>query len=335
MAILINNSQVVDQTAAIERIPFKPGLIGALGLYKTDVVRTDVVSFDVRENTLYILDDHLRNVAQKNSTEDEGYTLHTLPIPHYPIVKSIGREKLAGVRAFGTESDQIVAGAVAAELERQADLHDTHEEYLKAVMTFSGQIATAHYGTINMATEFGVVQPTQAITSATALADIQAAMAKSKAGLRTGGRVQGYVLFAGAELFAEIIASDDVKTAYQFSQASGNPLRNELGTVANGYTMFRFGNVDVVLYDDSFVTKSGSVVTVLAADAGVLVPRTALGTAIYGPASTLSGLGGIGSKRFATSHRDPKDRYVEVESEQSTLVLNEQFGATVALSIGA
>lgn len=335
MAILINNSQVVDQTAAIERIPFKPGLIGALGLYKTDVVRTDVVSFDVRENTLYILDDHLRNVAQKNSTEDEGYKLHTLPIPHYPIVKSIGREKLAGVRAFGTESDQIVAGAVAAELERQADLHDTHEEYLKAVMTFSGQIATAHYGTINMATEFGVTQPTQAITSATALADIQAAMAKSKAGLRTGGRVQGYILFAGAELFAEIIASADVKTAYQFSQASGNPLRNELGTVANGYTMFRFGNVDVVLYDDSFVTKSGSVVTVLAADAGVLVPRTALGTAIYGPASTLSGLGGIGSKRFATSHRDPKDRYVEVESEQSTLVLNEQFGATVALSIGA
>ena len=66
MAILINNGQVVDQTAAIERIPFKPGLIGSLGLYRNDVVRTDSVSFDVRANSLHILDDHLRNVAQKN-----------------------------------------------------------------------------------------------------------------------------------------------------------------------------------------------------------------------------------------------------------------------------
>lgn len=332
MAILINNGQVVDQTQAIERIPFKPGLIGSLGLYRSDVVRTDVVSFDVRANSLHILDDHLRNVAQKNSTEDDGYTLHTLAIPHYPIVKTIGREKLAGVRAFGTESEQIVAAAVAAELERQADLHDNHEEYLKAQMTLNGQVVTAHYGTISMATEFGITRPTQTFAAATALADIQAAQAKSKAGLQTGGRVAGYVLFASPELFAAIIGSDDIKTAYQFSQASGNPLRNELGTVANGYTMFRFGNVDVVLYDDAFVNKAGVAQTVLAAGTGVLVPRTVLGATIYGPASTLSGLGGIGSKRFATSHRDPKDRYVEVESEQSTLVLNEQFGATVLIT---
>lgn len=332
MAILINNGQVVDQTQAIERIPFKPGLIGALGLYRSDVVRTDVVSFDVKANSLHILDDHLRNVAQKNSTEDEGYALHTLPIPHYPIVKTIGREKLAGVRAFGSESEQIVAGAVAQELERQADLHDTHEEYLKAQMTLNGVVVTAHYGTINMATEFGVTRPTQTFAAATALADIQAAQAKSKAGLQTGGRIAGYILFASPALFAAIIGSEDVAQAWQFSQAAGNPLRNELGSVANGYTMFRFGNVDVVLYDDSFVTKTGAAVSVLADGTGVLVPRTVLGTTVYGPASTLSGLGGIGSRRFATSHRDPKDRYVEVESEQSTLVLNEQFGATVLIT---
>lgn len=334
MAIL-NNSQVVDQTAAIERIPFQPGLIGALGLYAEEVVRTDAVTFDVRENQLFLLDDHLRNVANKNGNEDVPYDVHTMLIPHYPIVKSIGREKLAGVRAFDSQSEAIVAAAVAGELEAQATRQDLQEEYLKAAMTLQGQVVTTHFGTISMATEFGVVQPTQTITSATVLADLRSAMAKSKAALKTGGRVQGYILFAGAELFEEIIASADVKTAYQFSQANGNPLRNELGTVANGYTIFRFGNIDVILYDDSFTTKTGSTVTVLADDAGVLVPRTNLGRTFYGPASTLSGLGGIGSKRFATSYRDPKDRYVEVESEQSTLVINENFGATVLLSVGA
>ena len=213
--------------------------------------------------------------------------------------------------------------------------HDVHEEYLKAQMTLNGVVVTTNYGTIDMAAEFGVTRPTATIAGASVLADLRAAMAQSRAGLQNGGRVQGYILFASAELFETIISSAEVATAYQFSQASGNPLRNELGSVANGYTMFRFGNVDVVLYDDTFTDKAGNVLTVLEAGEGVLVPRTELGVAFYGPASTLSGLGGVGSRRFASTFRDPKDRYIEVESEQSTLVINEQFGATVALSIAA
>lgn len=332
MAIL-NNTQVVDQTKAIERIPFQPGLIGSLGLYRGETVRTDAITFDVRENSLAVLDDHLRNVAQKNSTEDAPFSIHTLAIPHYPIVKTIGREKLAGVRAFGKEGEAIVAQAVAQELERQAMRHDVQEEYLKAQMTLNGVVATTNYGTINMATEFGVARPTQTVAAATVLENLREAMTKSRAGLTNGGRVQGYVLFASATLFNAIIASDDVATAYQFSQASGNPLRNELGSVANGYTMFRFGNVDIVLYDDTFTDKEGNTLTVLDEGDGVLVPRTELGVAFYGPASTLSGLGGVGSRRFASTYRDPKDRFIEVESEQSTLVVNEQFGATVAVTL--
>lgn len=334
MAIL-NNTQVVDRTKAIERIPFEQGLIGSLGLYRTEQVRTDTITFDVRETSFAILDDHLRNVAQKNGSEDTPFKMHTLPVPHYPIVKTLGREKLAGVRGFDSESEQIISQAIANELQKQATRHDVHEEYLKAQMTLNGVVVTNNYGEINMATEFGVARPTQAIAPATVLADLQSAMAKSKANLKTGGRVGGYVLFASPTLFASIILSEDIKTAYQFSQANGNPLRNELGSVANGYTMFRFGNVDVVLYDDSFTAKDGSTLSVLAEGKGVLVPRTELGATVYAPASTLSGLGSIGSKRFAQTYRDPKDRYVEVESEQSTLVINEQFGATVEITIGA
>ncbi len=331
--MILNNTQVVDQTKAIERIPFKNGLIGSLNLYREDVVRTDAVTFDVRENSLAVLDDHLRNVANKNGMEDASYDIHTLAIPHYPIAKTLGREKLAGVRAFGKEGQAIVAQAVAQELERQAGRHDNHEEYLKAMMTVNGQVVTSHYGTIDMATEFGITRPTQTIVAATVLADLRAAQNKAKAGITNGSRVQGYVLLASPTLFEAIIASDDVKTAYQFSQAQGNPLRNELGEVANGYSMFRFGNLDIVLYDDTFSDKEGNVLEVLEEGKGVLVPRAELGVTFFGAASTLSGLGGVGSKRFAQTYRDPKDRYIEVESEQSTLVINEQFGATVLLSL--
>ena len=46
---ILNNTQVVDRTTAIERIPFKNGLIGALDLYRTEQVRTDVVTFMYRD----------------------------------------------------------------------------------------------------------------------------------------------------------------------------------------------------------------------------------------------------------------------------------------------
>ena len=330
---ILNNTQVVDRTSAIERIPFKQGLIGSLDLYRTEVVRTDTITFDVKETSFAILDDHLRNVAQKNSNEGVPFKMHTLPVPHYPVVKTLGREKLAGVRGFDKESEEIIGNAIAAELEAQAERHDIHEEYLKAQMTLNGVVVTQNYGTIDMAAEFGVTRPKQNVASASALADLQAAMAKSKKNLLTGGRVQGYILFASPTLFNAIIASPDVLQAYQFSQSGANPLRNELGTVANGYTMFRYGNVDIVLYDDAFQNKKGETLTVLAEGKGVLVPRTKLGATVYAPASTLSGLGKVGSKRFAQTYRDAKDRYIEVESEQSTLVINEQFGSTVEITL--
>lgn len=328
--------EVIDQTQAIERIPMKPGLIGSLGLFAEEVVATDAISFDVRENTLGLLDDHLRNVAQKNGNEDQPFSVHTLAIPHYPIAKTIGREKLAGVRAFGQEGELVIAQAVAGELTRQAERHDVQEEYLKAAMVLQGVVVTNNYGTINMATEFGVTRPTQAIPAngVGLAAAIRAATNTSKTNLKTGGRVAGYVLFAGVEMFEAILTSPEVAAAYGFTGATGNnPLLNELGSVAAGYTAFRFGNVDIVLYDDTFTNKAGASVSVLASDEGVLVPRTVLGRTFYGPSSTLSGLGSFGSRRFAQSYRDPKDRYVEVESEQSTLVINEQFGATVLLTL--
>lgn len=331
---VFNNFEVVDQTQAINLIPRKPGLLGALGLFREETVSTDAVSFDVRENTVAILDDHLRNVAQKNSTEDAPFNIHTLAIPHYPIEKVIGREKLAGVRGFGQEGEQMIAAAVAEELEKQALRHDVHEEYLKAAMAIKGEVVTTHYGTFNMATEFGFTQPQQVIEGSAVAAGLRAAMQKSRDGLRTGGRVAGYIALVGAEMFEHIIASEDVEKAYQFSQAGGNPLRMELGEVANGYTLFRWGNIDVVLYDDTFQDKEGNTITILGDEEGVLIPRTEIGRVFYGPASTLSGLGKYGDKRFARSWRDPKDRFVEVESEQSTLVINEQWEAVVNLQIG-
>ena len=332
MAVL-NNTQVQDRTEAINFVKPIPTLLGSLGFFREEFVGSDAITFDVKDNALFVLADQGRNTKDKNGNGIDKYDIHTMAIPHYPIESVVSRNQLAGLRGFGTDTETAIETAVANQLERQAQKHDYHEEYLMALMVLSGKIDTNFYGSIDMATEFGVTRPKQTIRASNVLEDLQAGMSKSKKGLKTGGRVAGYILFASPSLFNALILSADIKTAYQFSQANGNPLRNELGTVANGYTMFRFGNVDVILYDDAFQDKNGNTLTVLAEGKGILVPRTKLGATVYAPASTLSGLGSVGSKRFAQTYRDPKDRYIEVESEQSTLVINEQFGATVEISI--
>lgn len=332
---ILNNTQVVDRTEAINYVKPVPTLIGSLGLFKPANVGTNTIQFDVKDTVLNILSDKQRNTTGKNTMPATGYKVLTLPVPHYPIENSLSYAELSGVRGFGIDTETSIEKAVADELELQAQRHDIHNEYLRAAMLINGVIPTTFYGSINVATEFSVTRPTEVISlAAGVLTGMTSATNKAKKGYKGTSPIRGYVVLCGATFFNSIITSPEVKAAYANSQANGNPLRNELGVALDGYTVFRYGNVDFILYTDEFTDASGSV-TILNAAQGVLFPRTVIGSEFYGPVSKLSGIGASGAKRFASSYRDPKDRFVDVESEQNTLVLTTQFGSTVLLTTTA
>lgn len=330
---ILNNTQVVDRTESINIVTETPQLIGSLGLFKTAPVGTNVIQFDYKQDVFNILSDKKRNTTGKNVMPEESFRIHSLSIPHYPIEAALTYGELSGIRGFGIDAERVIETAVADELERQAQRHDIHNEYLRAAMLLNGEVVTTHFGTINVYDEFGVTRQAEVINMASGvLSGVLSATQKAKKGLKNGSPVRGYVAFCGAGFFNALINSAEIKAAYANSQANGNPLRNELGVVMAGYTVFRYGNVDFILYTDEFTSDTGTV-TVLDADEAVLVPRAVLGNEWYGPVSKLSGIGTSGAKRFASSYRDPKDRYVEVESEQNTLVLTTQCAASVLLSI--
>ncbi len=330
---ILNNTQVVDRTDAINLIKPVPQLIGSLGLFQPKPVATNVIQFDYKEDTFNILSDKQRNTVGKNTMSNESYALHSLPIPHYPVENSITYTELSGIRGFGTDTERSIETAVADELERQATRHDVHNEYLRAAMLLNGEVVTSHFGTINVYTEFGVTRQTEAVNfTSGVLSGFLSATQKAKKGLKNGSQVRGYICLCGATFFNALINSAEVKVAYSKSQANGSPLRNELWEAMSGYTVFRYGNIDFVLYTDEFTDNSG-LVTVLDPATGVLFPRATLGQEWYGPVSKLSGIGASGAKRFASSYRDPKDRYVDVESEQNTLVLTTQCAASVLITI--
>lgn len=330
---ILNNTQVVDRTEAINLVKQVPQLIGSLGIFKTAPVATNVIQFDYKEDTFNILSDKLRNTAGKNTMPAEQYALHSLPIPHYPVENSLTYTELSGIRGFGVDTEKAIEMAVADELERQAMRHDIHNEYLRAAMLISGQVVTTYFGTIDVYSEFGVTRQTEAVNMTSGvLTGFLSATQKAKRGLKNGSQVRGYICLCGATFFNTLINSAEVKAAYANSQANGNPLRNELGEVMMGYTVFRYGNIDFILYTDEFTNGSGAVEVIDASEA-VLFPRATLGNEWYGPVSKLSGIGASGAKRFASSYRDPKDRFVDVESEQNTLVLTTQCAASVLVTI--
>jgi len=100
MAIL-NNTQVVDRTEAINLVTPTPTLIGSMGFFAAKPVASNVVQFDVKEDTFNILSDKQRNTTGKNAMPASPFAMHTLPIPHYPIEDSITYQQLSGIRGFG------------------------------------------------------------------------------------------------------------------------------------------------------------------------------------------------------------------------------------------
>lgn len=330
---IVNNSQYVDRTSAINKIPFKPNLISALGFFREETVTADVVTFDERDNKLVVLDDHLRNVDKKNGLDPKEYKTHLLPVPHYPIESTITVKQLKGIRSFDTDVEQSIENAVAEDLEKHTMQHDNHLEYVQAKMLCSGQLVTQNYGTLDMFTEFGVTKKTKAIDFAdTAALEPQfRALTNDIKKSYTSGRLRGYVLLCGADFFSAFTNHSDIRDGFVIA-GQNSPLRNELGEVANGYTSMQYGNIVVAQYDDVFTTTSGTDQP-LADDEAVLVPRAVLGSTFFGPVSKLSGVGAAGAKRFASSYRDVKDRFIEMESEQNTLVVLQEIAAAYYLSI--
>ena len=91
MAVL-NNTQVQDRTEAINFVKPIPTLLGSLGFFREEFVGSDAITFDVKDNALFVLADQGRNTKDKNSNGIDKYDIHTMAIPHYPIESVVSRK---------------------------------------------------------------------------------------------------------------------------------------------------------------------------------------------------------------------------------------------------
>ena len=151
----------ISMTASVERVPYNPDGIGAMGVYTPEPIRTSKLWVESRQGKLTLIPFSERGEAGKQRVTEKraGFAF---TVPRMMHEDTITATELQDVRAFGQETELMqveseVARRVAGPTGLQASLEYTREYHRLAGV--QGYVADTD-GTIlyDMAAEFGVVR---------------------------------------------------------------------------------------------------------------------------------------------------------------------------------
>lgn len=106
-------------TAAINREPYRPGQVSALGIFEEDSVTTTTISIEERDGKLSLVEPTERGGAGE-TTDDEDRNRVPFEVDHYQRDDFIKADSVQNVRAFGEED---VLETLQARIERRAQRH--------------------------------------------------------------------------------------------------------------------------------------------------------------------------------------------------------------------
>lgn len=146
-------------TAAVNSVPYRPGQISASGIYEEDSVSTTMISVELRDGKLALVEPSARG-GPGETTGDEERTKIAVEVPHYQRDDAVLADEVQNVREFGTESTlETIAGRVNRKAQRHAaDLTMTLEHQrvggVKGViLSKSGKVL------VNCYNAFGIAVP--------------------------------------------------------------------------------------------------------------------------------------------------------------------------------
>lgn len=144
-------------TAAVNSVPYRPGQISASGLFDEDGVSTTMISIELRDGKLSLVEPSARG-GPGETTDDENRQKVPFNIPHYQRDDAIAADEVQNVREFGTETQlETVEGRVNRKAQRHAaDLTMTLEHQrvgaVKGIITSkSGAVQVDLYSAFSIA----------------------------------------------------------------------------------------------------------------------------------------------------------------------------------------
>jgi hypothetical protein len=327
-----NGFEVVDWTEELNIIPNQWGTIGKLGIFVEEPVAEHTVVFEAIKKDGALIVDRVRG-DKANVNKDYTRTVHSFPVPHFPLSDYISPSDIQGKRAYGNpEQSEQLSLVRTRKMERIAQDHAWTLEAARAQALVSGT-AYAPNGTVsqNWFTEFSKSQTTINFAFSTSTTDVLGVVESVIAAIQdNGGAIQftGVVFLCSPTWFAALISHPTMKTAYQYYTTTGaqQPLRDRLapGGLSTAYhRVFEFNGATFIEMRDAY---NGT--ALITADTAVAIPTgTEYFKTYFSPANRFGLVNTLGERMymFETPAIDGTQITIDSESNHISALLRPEL----------
>lgn len=299
----------IQLTTAVERVPYLPQGLEALGLFDPKPIRTKVAMVEQRQGQLVVLPFSDRGAPRTERTMEQRQARH-FAVPHIGMADTIYAEEIATIREFGSETELMqvqreTGRRLVGPTGLRASVNYTLEYHRLAA--FQGQLLDSD-GSVryNWFDEFEIATPSEVAFDFDSInsnfqtspfaADllrpicnsITRDMKRAAQGAWIEGRTRAVAL-CGSDFYDKIVSCGPVRSTY-LSWIQAQELRQ-----GNAFEVFNWGGIDWVDYrgSDDVVGLSGSATsgsgTVTCP--GIAATYTMLGKTVNTVGSAVSGPG--------------------------------------------
>lgn len=310
-------------TAAIQKMPFQPGRIGASGLFSEQGVTTLSVFVEQYDDVLALVPVTSRG-APATPMGHGRRAVRSFKVPHIPARDVLNADEIMGVRARGSESEvESIVNVVGQRLQvMRNSIEYTIESHRLAAV--KGVYFDAAGNQVSLFTEFGVVQQTvdmvlddNATPVRTKCMDVLSRIEDALGGLS----FSGVRVFCGKDFWTSLIEHKAVKETFLNTQMAVS-LRGDPRVELN------FGGITFERYRGTSAVK-------IADNEAFAVPEGVLDLFItrYAPADYVETVNTMGEAIYAKQWDMEGGKGVHLEAQSNPLSLCTRPAAVIKLTV--
>ena len=315
---------------AFIKAPYKPGRIGALGLFRSRGVTQTSVVIEWKDGRLSLIQTSPRGGPGSN-IGSEKRKAESFLVPHLERESTVLADEVQNVRAFGSEN--AVEGVQQLVNERLADLRAMHEvtlEHMRAT-AIQGLVLDADLSTlVNLFTKFNVSQSTGTITphatsdEGDALRGEVVTIQRAIEDIMGAAPISGYRAFCGKNFFDELRA--DYGVVQTLRRADPQSLLQQQANARS----FSFAGVTW----EEYRGKTGGT-AFFADDEAYLYPEGSdIFATYFAPADFVETVNTMGLPGYAKIVADDQlNRWVKIHTQSNPLVICLRPDAVVKVTI--
>ena len=244
--------KVVDRTQGLLVVPNQYGKIQQMGLFSTEGIVTDTVTFEESNSTIALVDDRMRG-DRGQVGKDEVRKLRSYTVAHFPYDDAIFPKDIKGKSAYGSDGvHERVDAVMMRRSERIRKSLAQTLEFARVRTLVTGDVYSPR-GTIqgNFYNDFGITREEVAFDLSNNATEVllkqEGVIAHIQDNAFTGDVINEVVALCSPEFMNALLTQAGVKEAYKFYTSTQEPLRNRQGGMGLDRE-FVHGNVRYIEY---------------------------------------------------------------------------------------